>query len=226
MDARSAQVCGESPAGLIPMTASPAPSSSPSRTDAATPRRSSVGWFGCSRVAIVPGRPSVVRKAAVTWQARATAIRSWLRMILLVAATISGVRPGASADSAACGDGPAATPSSQSRKPPTLRCETGSKAEAECVSRISRVISSVSYGTTCSVRNRLSGTSASAHWAAARSASEVAAQPASSSPDRRGVALASNSTRPSNAKLCPLTLCRKITEASLDLGDPCLLPLC
>jgi hypothetical protein len=58
---------------------------------------------------------------------------------------------------------------------------------------MSRVTSSDSYGTTSSSRRALSGTSASAHFAAARSASEPAAHPASSSPERSGVVLASRS---------------------------------
>ncbi|SKT85330.1 Uncharacterised protein [Mycobacteroides abscessus subsp. abscessus] len=58
------------------MTASPHPSSSPSSTAAATPRGSSVGWFGCRRVASVPLPPMVVRKAALTCMAAPTAIRS------------------------------------------------------------------------------------------------------------------------------------------------------
>src|SRR6478752_2901646 len=92
---RSLVACGESVAGLMPITASPQPRSSPSSTAAAIPRGSSVGWLGCSRVASVPRVPIVVRNAEDTCTAAATAIRSWLRMILLVAAAISGVRPGA-----------------------------------------------------------------------------------------------------------------------------------
>ena len=48
----------------------------------------------------VPGVPIVVRNAAETSIARATAIRSWLRINLLTAATISGVRPAQIAASA------------------------------------------------------------------------------------------------------------------------------
>lgn len=55
---------------------------------------------------------------------------------------------------------------------------------------MSRVTSSSSYGTNRSSRNTVNGRSARTHWAAARSASELAAQPASSSPDRSGVAFA------------------------------------
>ena len=50
---------GLSVAGLIPITASPQPSSSPSTIAAVTPAGSSVGWLGCSRVASVPGSPIV-----------------------------------------------------------------------------------------------------------------------------------------------------------------------
>ena len=88
-------------AGLTPITASPAPSSSPSSVDAAMPRGSSVGWFGCSRTESRPGRPIVLRNAVVTRHFAATATRSCSRMILLTAAAISGVSPGRSAASAA-----------------------------------------------------------------------------------------------------------------------------
>ena len=90
---------------------------------AATPRGSSTGSFGCSRIESRPGSPSVLRKAVVTRHWAATAIRSCSRMILLTPAAISGVRPGRSAASAA---GSAA--SSQSRKPPTVRWAIGAKA--------------------------------------------------------------------------------------------------
>ncbi len=85
----------------MPITASPLPYSRPSSRLAAMPAASSVGWFGCSRVASRPGSPIVERKRVATRTLRATAIRSWLRISLLTAATISGVRPGASAASAA-----------------------------------------------------------------------------------------------------------------------------
>ncbi len=62
-------------------------------------------------------------------------------MILHTAAAISGVRPGASAVSAAVS---AASHSSQSRNPPTVRCEMGAKAAASWVSMIRRVTSSSS----------------------------------------------------------------------------------
>ena len=62
-------------------------------------------------------------------------------MILLTAAAISGVKPGAAAASVALS---AASDSSQSRRPPTVRWETGAKAAASCVSTISRVTSSSS----------------------------------------------------------------------------------
>ena len=105
------------------------------------PAVSSVGWLGCSRVVSRPGRPMVLRKRLCTGTLRATRIRSWLRMSLDTAATISGVRPGASALSAAPS---AASDSSQSRKSPTVRCATGAKAAASWLSMISRVTSSSS----------------------------------------------------------------------------------
>ena len=52
--------------GLMPMTASPEPSSRPSRMAAAMPAGSSVGWLGCRRVERRPGRPTVVRKRVTT----------------------------------------------------------------------------------------------------------------------------------------------------------------
>ena len=95
--ARSAMVSTESDAGLMPITASPQPYISPSTTEAATPARSSVGWFGCKRTAIVPGRPMVLRNRVTTEHFLATRIRSWLRISFETAAAISGMIPGASA---------------------------------------------------------------------------------------------------------------------------------
>jgi hypothetical protein len=90
----SDRVCaGESVAGLMPMTASPQPCSSPSSSDAVTPTGSSVGWLGCSREARRPGRPSVLRSPVTARAQRPTGTRSTLRMSFDVAATISGVTP-------------------------------------------------------------------------------------------------------------------------------------
>ena len=111
--------------GLMPITASPEPISRPSSVDAATPRRSSVGWLGCNRTERWRGSPSVLRKRVTTLHLRATAIRSWLRISFDTAAAISGVRPGASALSTAV---LARSDSSQLRKSPTVRCATGAKA--------------------------------------------------------------------------------------------------
>ena len=105
------------------MTASPQPISSPSRVAAAMPRGLSVGWLGCRRVANVPGIPIEVRNAALTVHAAATAIRSWLRMIFDTAATISGVRPAATAAMRSALSSCVAASSNQSRKPPTVRWE-------------------------------------------------------------------------------------------------------
>ena len=63
-------------------------------------------------------------------------------MILLTAAAISGVRPGASARERL--GGRRRRDSSQSRKPPTVRCAIGAKAAWSWLSTISRVTSSVS----------------------------------------------------------------------------------
>ena len=76
---RASTAAGLSVAGLTPMTASPHPYSRPSRTPAAMPAGSSVGWFGWSRMASRPGRPSVLRKAVVTRHLLAIRIRSCAR---------------------------------------------------------------------------------------------------------------------------------------------------
>ena len=89
---------GLSVAGLMPITASPAPSSRPSRMLAAMPRASSVGWLGCSRTERRPGRPMVERKRVTTAHFAAITARSCSRLIFATAAAISGVMPGASAD--------------------------------------------------------------------------------------------------------------------------------
>ncbi len=93
--------------------------------EAATPAGSSVGWLGCSRTESRPSRPTVLRKRVTTRRLRATAMRSWLRMSLLTAATISGVRP---AVTPARASAVAASDRSQSRKAPTVRPLTGSNA--------------------------------------------------------------------------------------------------
>ncbi|MCY1268820.1 hypothetical protein D9M68_324610 [compost metagenome] len=183
-----------SEAGLMPMVASPHPYSRPSMTEAAMPLGSSVGWFGCSRTASRPGRPTVLRKRVTTWHLRATATRSWLRISLLTAAAISGVMPGATRASVALS---VSCRSSQLRRSPMVVAPIVAKAEASCRSTINRVISSASYGTSASLRNCVRGTSASARRAAIRSCSLAAAMPASASPERAGLALASSVRRSS-----------------------------
>ena len=180
--------------GLIPITASPAPSSSPSRIEAAIPAGSSVGWFGCSREHSVPGRPTVVRNLVTTRTFRATSTRSCNRMSLETAATISGVNARARP---ARGSPVASSSNSQSRNSPTVKLASGAKAARSCESRMSRVTSSSSYGITASVRNTDSGRSARAICAATRSAALTAAIPARSSPLRGGDALASSARRSS-----------------------------
>ena len=105
-------------AGLMPMTASPAPSRRPSRMLAAMARRSSVGWLGCSRTERRPGSPMVSRKRVTTEHFAAISMRSLSPLILATAAAISGVMPPASAASF-CAVG--ASERSQSRNPPTVR---------------------------------------------------------------------------------------------------------
>ncbi len=125
-------------------------------------------------------------------------------MIFDTAATISGVRPGARAASAAPS---ASSPSSQLRKSPTVKWLTGAKAAASWLSMISRVTSSLSYAITASLRNCLSGTSARHICAATRSASLPAATPTSRSPERAGLALAISSRRSSKRQVVPPTSC-------------------
>jgi hypothetical protein len=134
---------GESVAGLMPMTASPQPCSSPSTMDAVTPSGSSVGWLGCSREASRPGRPRVLRSPVTTRVRRPTATRSALRISFEVAATISGVSPRASSLIDASSPA-AAQASSRSRNSPTVSDATGAKATGSWVSRTSRVTSSSS----------------------------------------------------------------------------------
>ena len=115
-------------------------------------------------------------------------------MSLLTAATISGVSPGATARSTASST---ASDSSQSRNAPTVIARNGAKAAVSCVSTISRVTSSSSYGISGVSRKVLSGSSARARLAATRSSALTAATPASASPERWGEALASSVARSS-----------------------------
>ena len=125
----------------MPITASPQPYIRPSTMEAVMPARSSVGWLGCSRTAMVPGSPMVLRKRVTTRHFLAARIRSWLRMIFDTAAAISGVIAGASRASTF---DVARSDSSQSRNSPTVMAAMGANALASCVSRISRVTSSAS----------------------------------------------------------------------------------
>ena len=176
----------------MPITASPHPRSRPSTIAAMIPRRSSVGWLGWSRTASRPGSPIVERKAVTFEHFDATRTRSWFPMILLTAATISGVSPQAtSARSVVV----VSSDSSQSRSSPTVIERIGANASSRCWSWISRVTSSISHGTTGSSRKAASSTSARQYWAATRSSCDDAAIPASSSPERRGDARASTVRR-------------------------------
>jgi hypothetical protein len=124
----------------MPITASPAPYINPSMADAAMPGRAVGGVVGLQAHRHVPGQAQGVAKARDHfWQRLATSIRSWLRISLLTAATISGVRPGARACRVA---GVAASDSSQSRKPPTVRWATGAKAKGVVAVDDQRVTSS------------------------------------------------------------------------------------
>src|SRR5580704_13859847 len=132
----------------------------------------------------------VDRNRVTTRHFAATETRSCKRMIFETAAAISGVRPGARAcklSESACSD------SSQSRKSPTVKCETGANAARSCESQMSLVTSSVSYGIIGSARNAFNGALASFIWARTRSSALTAERPASSSPDLGGDAFASSS---------------------------------
>jgi len=83
----------------------------------------------------------VERKRVTTAHFAAITARSCSRLIFATAAAISGVMPGASADSAAV---VAASERSQSRKAPTVRCATGANAALSWRSTMRRVTSSAS----------------------------------------------------------------------------------
>jgi hypothetical protein len=138
---RSAIAAGESEAGLMPITASPHPYIRPSTMDAVMPAGSSVGWFGCSRTAMVPGKPMVLRKRVTTRHFLAARIKSWLRMILHTAAAISGVMAGARPASASLS---AVSDRMSSRSSPTVIATMAANARASWLSRMRRVTSSSS----------------------------------------------------------------------------------
>jgi hypothetical protein len=126
-------------------------------------------------------------------------------MSLLTAATISGVSPG---DTAVSTSASAASSSSHSRKPPTVRCAMVAKAARSWLSTMRRVISSSSYGTSASFRKVASGMSASACRAATRRSAEPAATPASTSPERAGLAQAITVFRSGKLNASPPTVTR------------------
>ena len=109
---------------------------------AAMPRGSSVGWLGCSRTDSRPGRPIVLRKRVTT-----RAFRRDHHQVLQAAdlADRRGhLRRDARAPAPSALGVVASSDSSQSRKPPTVRCATGAKAALSWLSTISRVTSSAS----------------------------------------------------------------------------------
>jgi hypothetical protein len=75
----------------------------------------------------------VLRKAVTTRHLRATEIRSWLRISLLIAAAISGFSPGASVARSAV---PVVSASSHSRNSSTVCERSGAQARGSCVSTI------------------------------------------------------------------------------------------
>ena len=104
---------GSSLAGLMPIQASPEPSSRPSRIEAVMPlSRRRDGWAAAARSSARAGRWCCGTRV-VTSHFFATRIRSWLRISFDTAAAISGVMPRASFCSTSL---VAASDSSQSRK--------------------------------------------------------------------------------------------------------------
>ena len=143
--------------------------------EAAMPRGSSVGWFGCRRTAMRPGRPIVSRKRVTT----STLLRG--QDEVLVAHDL-GDRGGHFRRDA--GREPAPAPRSSphrtaasrgTRRPSCAR--RARRPPASCLSMMRRVTSSSSYGMSSSSRKRFSGTSASAILAATFSSALAAATP-------------------------------------------------
>ena len=104
------------------------------------PRRSSVGWFGCSRIESRPGNPIVLRKRVTTRHFAADRDQVLQPHQLADRGDHLGRQPGRSAVSALR----FAPPSSNSRNSPTVSAATGANAAASWVSMISRVTSSAS----------------------------------------------------------------------------------
>ena len=132
---------GSSLAGLMPITASPQPYSRPSISEMPMPFRSSAGWLGWMRDEKCPANPKVFLNRVGLMHFLATTIKSWLRIILETAATISGVSP----HLITCNSWVVVVCcKSQSLKLPTVWPEINWKATASCESIINRLTSSSS----------------------------------------------------------------------------------
>ena len=131
----------------------------------------------------------MLRNRVTTRHLLATRMRSWFRMSLLTAATISGVSPGAS-----CAEHLARRFVAQQPVAKLADGQVGNRRERGRVVRVDDQPRDfvVFVGNERLVEKRASGTSASAICAATRSSSFSAAMPASASPLRAGDAFASS----------------------------------
>ena len=191
-------------AGLMPITASPQPSSRPSRMEAAMPGGSSVGWFGCSRTESRPGRPMRVAEARDH-----AAFRGDRHQVLVAHQLADRGRhlrrePGRErGQRRGVGRG-----SSHSRNSPTVRC--GDRGEGRGVMGIDdqpgdlvRLVGDHRLGE--EGRQRQVGQRHLRRHPLCRTCR--AASPASRSPDRSGVARARRLRRSSNTWRVPRSVC-------------------
>ncbi len=102
---------------------------------------SSVGWLGCSRKDIRPGRPKVALASVTTWIFLAAITRSMLDISLAQAAMISGVSP---EESARASSPVVRRSSSHSRRSETVQELTREKIAPSRLSSTLRVTSSIS----------------------------------------------------------------------------------
>ena len=146
----------------------------------------------------------MLRKRVTTRHFRLTRTRSWIRMILDTAATISGVSPGAMAvrraSSMSFGEQPVAeVPNSQMPH----------RRECSCVVTVDNetgnLVGFVRYDVL--VQEKLEGQFGQRHLGGHALGVVCRGIPASSSPERAGVAFARRVLRSSKRKLSPLTVC-------------------
>ena len=140
-------------------------------------------------------------------------MRSWLRMILETAAAISGVMPGARRASTSV---VAASDSSQSRNSPTVMCDDRREGRRVVASMMRRRDVVVFVGNDRLGQEPLQRHVRQRHLGGDVLLGVVAATPASTSPERGGVALAISSFRSKRRKPCRLpALC------TWSVSDPC-----